>query len=663
MSIGSSIIGVEDYADDHDAPITTEVLPHHALEIEFDAGTWTNVTADLRNQTVSVNRGRNSETDQFRPGTMGFVLNNRARTYDPEYSAGIYSGKLKPNRRVRLRETLNGTTYDIYTGFIDRYDQKYVQTKEATCEISCSDAFNLLQAAGLPGGVLQAEIEIDLPVAWWKLDEPANTPIVYDTIGSQHLSPAPKLGVQPPVFGRGGIVARDSGNSMEIQGTTIDEGCSSTAHTFSVTGNPFTMEIVYQSVAGGSSGFFCGQVSYDVTTLAYMGGGVTDAFFFIFTPAGSATVFTSGANIKDDLPHHIVGVWNTDGSIHVWIDGVDRTGTPPTLTPAAFPSLAGFTFIGGGDLGVFGSDGCNGLYQHCAFYDHALTPTRILAHYDAMRWAARDTLDAPITTDRSAGQWAGDTLAARLNRILDVTSFSSTDRDFASADGSTYQATDLGGTVLAYLQKIEETEAGRFYVAASGKLAFRSRRDIWKSPYNLSAWTLGDAAGEIPYTSYGSYLDASSITNQAKVSRVDGVLQIATDAASRAEFKLRTESKTDLLNNDDTESLDHSNYLIGTYAQPRVKLPTLTINARNQPSVTFPFLLGLEIGTRITVNRRPQGVGSVISKEVIVEGIRHTISARTWVTELYVSEVSATKYWVLGDTVSSVLDTTTRLGY
>jgi hypothetical protein len=83
-------------------------LPTTTLEIEFDAGVWTNVAGDL--VTGTTRRGRNRESGAFEAGTLEFTLRNDTRKYDPDHTAGPYYGKLRPNRRVRLQAGYNTIT-------------------------------------------------------------------------------------------------------------------------------------------------------------------------------------------------------------------------------------------------------------------------------------------------------------------------------------------------------------------------------------------------------------------------------------------------------------------------------------------------------------------------------------------------------------------------
>jgi hypothetical protein len=72
-------------------------------------------------------------------------------------------------------------------------------------------------------------------------------------------------------------------------------------------------------------------------------------------------------------------------------------------------------------------------------------------------------------------------------------------------------------------------------------------------------------------------------------------------------------------------------------------------------------VIGDEIGTRITVNRRPQGVGSVISKDLRIEGISHSITPDAWSTTYSLSPVTSGPF-ILNDNAFGVLDTN-QLGY
>ena len=69
----------------------------------------------------------------------------------------------------------------------------------------------------------------------------------------------------------------------------------------------------------------------------------------------------------------------------------------------------------------------------------------------------------------------------------------------------------------------------------------------------------------------------------------------------------------------------------------------------------------MELGNRITVNRRPQGVGSAISQERAIEGVAHEITPENWVTTFFLCEPPASYveggYWRVGDATYGVVGT------
>jgi hypothetical protein len=84
----------------------------YAVEAAFGASpfapspTWTDISAYVRADAgITINRGRSSEFSDVQPGSMTLTLDNRARLFDPDYSAGTYFGRTP----CRLAPTCPGT--------------------------------------------------------------------------------------------------------------------------------------------------------------------------------------------------------------------------------------------------------------------------------------------------------------------------------------------------------------------------------------------------------------------------------------------------------------------------------------------------------------------------------------------------------------------------
>jgi hypothetical protein len=102
--------------------------------------TWTDVSSYVRaDQPVTIRRGRNDELTATQAGTATFILDNRDRRFDPDYTSGPYGSNVKPMRRVRIRGTWNGIDYYLYTGYVTTY-QPNIIGKDAVTVVQCIDA-------------------------------------------------------------------------------------------------------------------------------------------------------------------------------------------------------------------------------------------------------------------------------------------------------------------------------------------------------------------------------------------------------------------------------------------------------------------------------------------------------------------------------------------
>lgn len=117
----------------------------------LDTPVWVDITEHVRNNAgVTITRGRSSELDEFQAGTATFTLNNRARLFDPSYTAGAYYGNLKVLRRFRIVVTYATVDYVLFTGFITGWPQTFEPSnREATVPVSLVDGFGLLALANL----------------------------------------------------------------------------------------------------------------------------------------------------------------------------------------------------------------------------------------------------------------------------------------------------------------------------------------------------------------------------------------------------------------------------------------------------------------------------------------------------------------------------------
>ncbi|MFE6489440.1 hypothetical protein ACFVGN_41825, partial [Streptomyces sp. NPDC057757] len=90
------------------------------------------------------------------------------------------------------------------------------------------------------------------------------------------------------------------------------------------------------------------------------------------------------------------------------------------------------------------------------------------------------------------------------------------------------------------------------------------------------------------------------------------------------------------------EVQDAANYLLSRYRQPAMRITSITLNPAANPTL-WPVCLALELGMRVTVNRR-RADGSLISLPCFVENIQTDMGpgVARWVLQL--SPVDTTPY-------------------
>lgn len=110
-----------------------------------DAPVWTDVSRWVR--AFEVTRGRGTELEPVQAGTGTLLLDNRDRRFDPTNTAGAYAGALKKRKRVRIRATWAGSTYDLFTAFAEDWPQRWEGPVESTAALPLVDGLAILASA------------------------------------------------------------------------------------------------------------------------------------------------------------------------------------------------------------------------------------------------------------------------------------------------------------------------------------------------------------------------------------------------------------------------------------------------------------------------------------------------------------------------------------
>lgn len=97
-------------------------------------------------QTITIQRGKNRQLDQYDQGLANVVFNNNDRTFDPEFEASPYYGQVIPKRQLRIS---SGGVLQFF-GVVDDWNLTYEPSGDSLVAAACSDATSFFANQVLP---------------------------------------------------------------------------------------------------------------------------------------------------------------------------------------------------------------------------------------------------------------------------------------------------------------------------------------------------------------------------------------------------------------------------------------------------------------------------------------------------------------------------------
>ena len=599
------------------ADIPTDGNIRLAVEVAFTTDAlsaspaFVDIGGDCR--TWDTTRGRNGELERFQPGRATAVLSNRERQYDSQNAAGPWFGNLKPNRRMRIRETLNGVTYTQFDGYVDRWLLDYPDTgKDATATVVATDGMKFLARTDLPTSVYDDLILSHSPSLYLRMDESKQ----YEEDASLVALNKGTLGtagngtyVGPPVLEAERLVVNDPGTSMEITNSneTPSTGLMGVRVPFDILGGgtnetrTFVFEawVIPTQIEANNIWVFSdddgdAQINFIVGSF----------FRFSVTAGGFTSAVDSASPLASHKRYHLVAKHTRATSLELWVNGVR--------------SVAGYSLTAIGDQGPNLHIGYNGV-------DTGGNWAGKLSHAAVYIGAAADAVDqAWVDSHYAAGThpWQDDLPGTRYGRILDLALWPAGQRDI-DPGVTTLQSAELGPPPLEIAQKIAETEyASLFWMDREGKATFVDRTAVFaREP----AWTFGDAVGEIGYRELEPDDGDGAIRNRASISRLGGLVKTVEDAGSIDEYGPSTYALEGLMHRTEAQSTAHAQFIIDQYSEPSRRIARLAVGPPvvGQEALVWPAVLGPELGQAVTVKHSPIGGGARFSQVCVIEGIQH----------------------------------------
>ena len=615
-----------------------------------DTPVWIDITEDVR--SVSINRGKQRLLDRFEAGTCSIVLDNRDRKYDPSYTGSpFWDGdrtNVLPMRSFRIRGQYGDKTYYRFVGFASTYRQDYDRSnREATCTVELEDAFKIFNLTN-PASPFSGYIQTTRPSLWFRMGEQGSVTTMSDSSGNGRDGTY----FNTPNLGADGLIGGDVNTAVTFDSAQSEYASCST---FSYPTSQLGFSIWFQTTATAGQTLVSlarqdrGLVRYAIqlTAAGYLR-------FVVHLPAyGVHAVYTTTDAYNDGQVHHVFGTTEiSTNEINLWtigIDGTIREYSTANLTYSAeanYPASAGSLYIGqqGNSSSYFNGT----LDEFTAYIDTnfslAQLRTNLLGIYST-------------ATTRLTGENTG----AHIAGVLDNCEWPANDRTIDNGN-STLQSDDYGtSTALEVLQQMADTEQGLLFIGQDGRVVFRERRAVIGAA--SEATFTDDPASGVRYADLTFSYDETLLYNSVTAGRRNGGQITVSDADSVDRYLVRTYTQTDLLYDTDTQTRDYAQWIVNRYKDPAVRVERMVLRPERNASSLYPNALDLELGSLITVERTPQGIGDPISRDVLVVGISEELTPDNYELTLSIAEADTSSYWLLGNSVYSVLGTSTRLAF
>jgi hypothetical protein len=207
--------------------------------------------------------------------------------------------------------------------------------------------------------------------------------------------------------------------------------------------------------------------------------------------------------------------------------------------------------------------------------------------------------------------------------------------------------------VLNYLQSIESSEPGEFFVDTAGNVAFRERNQVPDA--STFAFTDDGSASGVPFVGIQIDLSSELLFNSVAITRENGITQTANDFASQAKFGVQSLVFSDALLASDEEALNLANYLLGLYKNPLVRVQKVEVELAGLAEEQQAKALSLDLGEISQVIFTPNGIGDPISLQVKIIGINHSVGLNSH-RITFETDSTATNLLILDDEVFGLLD-------
>ena len=259
---------------------------------------------------------------------------------------------------------------------------------------------------------------------------------------------------------------------------------------------------------------------------------------------------------------------------------------------------------------------------------------------------------------------AGETVTARINRLLDLVQVPAQDRDIGTSD-VTLAATTLAGNLLGNIKAASASDGGHVWVSADGKVTFRSKVEIWAgNAANNTVWTVTNKGATLDADTGGTTTLYASVPDVVEsdaysgifLARDGGTTQLATDSTLKDRIGWITYERSDLVCETDTQVANLATYMLAAQPQDNhFQVSAITV----RPDVhahARSMALAHGLFDRVSVEyASPVSGVSTVTRAGLITGREHTIvtsaGTPTWATRFTLEDVTGLNAFRIGRSV------------
>jgi hypothetical protein len=580
---------------------------------------------------------------------------------------------LDVNTPWRERALWNGKWYPVAAGWLEQSTQTYDQGEGLTqVQAVGVDAIKLLaidSPTALRGEILRRD-----PTHYWPLDDQSGTGVAQNLSGfstAQLIQATSKFGAgsgsadfgaatQNVDDGAGGhqSILGDNGSSWRQQSLVSADVAQKG---FALVGT----DSLFPAISGGVTIF--GIVMVPVADQTVITGATANPTLMIARNADPGDGAGLGSIIKVSINHSTgqfqVTVW--DQTTHA--QTTTSTGASPTSAWALWAltfNRTSWSFYYAGSLQASGSANLVSAFTQVDFggeADQFFNGQAFNAYHTDLAVFPRRLSATEISNIQFIQQFGveiSESVHSRMMRKLNVAGWRGGRIISTSGISVAAEPTDTE-TVIGKISTAAGYDDGLAFADALAQVQYRSRL---ASYHQVSRATLGEntGAGEIPFLNDAqrnlspTYLYNIIRIANTKLFSLQTNTAVAADTVSAAKYSpgggRAFDRATRLSNQADAFAL--ACWLLARFSTPMRRISQLTIDAATYPAA-FSFVLGVEVGDLVTVNRRP--VGAPASSQLYrVLRVQHDRAAGRWRTTLTLGIAPATSL-VLGDPVKGIL--------